>query len=136
MSKGLEALKEIKICNYYEDDECIDDDYLSIGKYISIIEKELKEYEEIKTYMQQYEIEDIEELRRVLHNDWVARQKFKTDNANIINAFEIIKEKRVWVAYLSKCDTCEDYNNGIFDFGKENHLTQEEYELLKGVLLC
>lgn len=48
--KGLEALEEIKIVNYYEDDEYADDDYLGIRKEIKIIEKELKALEIIKNH--------------------------------------------------------------------------------------
>lgn len=130
----------------------------TMGNFFSqefnIIEKALKDYQEIKTYMQQYGIEDIEELRRILHNNWVICQKFKIDTADISRALEIIKEKRVDADYFiytcvvddwSYEDYLEEYNStsswficGQHSFGyqgeKQPLLTREEYYLLKEVL--
>ena len=54
-----------------------------------------------------------------------------------LNAFQIIKEKRVDVVYLvSACYDLEDYNDyPPFEISEEDKLTQEEYDLLKEVLL-
>lgn len=147
MSKGLEALDRItgtQNLTMYEQNECL-----------KTIEKELTEHEEIKTYMQQYGIQNIEELRRIIHNNWVICQKFKTDTANVAKALEIIKEKRVDADYFiytcvvddwSYEDYLEEYNStsswficGQRSFGyqgeKQPLLTREEYDLLKEVLL-
>ena len=129
MSKGLEALDKIRVgcLTVWDFEDCTD-----------AIEKELKEYQEIETYMQQYGIENIEEIRRVLHNDWVIRQKFKTDTANVVKALEIIKNKKVaylliWLMerHTKKC-ALRLYNEPC---DEDRKLTQEEYDLLKEVLL-
>lgn len=102
-------------------------------------EKKLKEHEEIKTYMQQYGIENVEELRRVLHNDWVIRQKFKTDTANVSEALEIIQDKSVNVSLLFNTKSHWDYNDHvcraqIYLQSNSKCLTQDEFNLLKEVL--
>lgn len=50
-----------------------------------------------------------------------------------LKALEIIKEKRVNVGLLLRCATVERYNKGICY--EPRHLTKEEYNLLKEVLL-
>ena len=56
-----------------------------------------------------------------------------------LKALEIIKEKRVDFGILPYCLDLETYNNAIVVNGNEwtdyKPLTQEEYELLKEVLL-
>lgn len=94
------------------------------------LEKELTEHEEIKTYMQQYEISDIEELRRVLHNNWVIRQKFKTDTANVSKALEIIKNIGILKPYETSGGQC--WLETMCDATK---ISKETYDLLKEVLL-
>ena len=49
-----------------------------------------------------------------------------------LKALEIIKNKKVNVIILMGCDTIEEYNKHPLTWNK---LTQEEYELLKEVLL-
>ena len=49
-----------------------------------------------------------------------------------VKTLDIIKEKRVNIDYLRSCKSLEDYNNILI---KDWQLTQEEYELLKEVLL-
>lgn len=49
-----------------------------------------------------------------------------------VKTLDIIKEKRVNIDYLRNCKSLEDYNNILI---KDWQLTQEEYDLLKGVLL-
>lgn len=51
-----------------------------------------------------------------------------------LKALEIIKEKRVNVGALLMSSDCETYNDISYS-GEENKLTQEEYDLLKEVLL-
>ena len=50
-----------------------------------------------------------------------------------LKALEIIKEKGVNVGLLSRCANAERYNKGMCY--ESRYLTQEEYELLKEVLL-
>lgn len=144
MNKGLDLIQrqQIEIIDGYPTGNI----YIGITKEeLTELEQELKDYQEIKTYMQQYEIENIEELRCILHNDWVIRQKFKTDTANVAKALEIIKKKKVntrafieiledewtWEQYMDEED---DINTGGHQFSRDR-LTQEEYDLLKEVLL-
>ena len=47
-----------------------------------------------------------------------------------LKALEIIKEKKVNVKWLLNSYSCDDYNNWY-----DIHLTEEEYDLLKEVLL-
>lgn len=82
MSKGLEALKDIK--GKYENDN-------GLQRRLSIIERELK-------------------------------------------ALAIIKDKGVDVGWLMKTQTLSEYNNIVGTVSHEA-LSQEEYELLKEVLL-
>ena len=80
----------------------------------------LMSYETIIQLMHTHKIYNIDELK-------IAFAKLK--------ALEIIKEKRVNVDLLHVCRSLEEYNMEILPFGSTS-LTQEEYELLKGVLLC
>lgn len=50
-----------------------------------------------------------------------------------LKALEIIKEKEIDIAYIKCCDSREHYNV-MCELEKEK-LTQEEYDLLKEVLL-
>ena len=65
---------------------------------------------------------------------YMLEQENLNEYANIIKkelkALEIIKEKRVNVRFLISCKTLKEYNDVISD-----HLTKEEYDLLKEVLL-
>ena len=49
-----------------------------------------------------------------------------------LEALEIIKEKRVCITLLNFCFTLSEYN---FEVSKYRRLTQEEFDLLKEVLL-
>ena len=62
-----------------------------------------------------------------------------------LEALEIIKEKRVYVRYLQLCENLRQYNNFVemnwscrkeAEYHHDEILTQEEYDLLKEVLLC
>ena len=51
-------------------------------------------------------------------------------------AIKIIKKKRVNVDFLLDCKTLEQYNNSCLRYELDREcLTQEEYDLLKEVLL-
>lgn len=52
-----------------------------------------------------------------------------------LKALEIIKEKFVNVTILIGCDSLEEYNKHPLTMRK-GRLTQEEYDLLKEVVLC
>ena len=52
-----------------------------------------------------------------------------------LKALEIIKKKKVFVAYLMKCDSADEYNTALFMVEEQYHLTEEEYNMLKEVLL-
>lgn len=52
-----------------------------------------------------------------------------------LQAFEIIKEKQVNVSALLELDNLEQYNGYCAIVGGCKYLTQEEYDLLKEVLL-
>jgi len=64
------------------------------------------------------------EVLQEVHKDFIDK------NIKKLKALEIIKEKRVNVRFLISCKTLKEYNDVISD-----HLTQEEYDLLKEVLL-
>ena len=125
MNECLEAIKRLKWGLDITQEERIN--------LCECIEKELKEYQEIKSYMQQYGIENIEELRRVLHNNWVICQKFKTDTANVAKALEIIGDiftlKEIVVN--GKEHYCSLYDRRTHS---ETPLTKKEYDLLKEIL--
>ena len=114
MSKGLEALKELKerLCfGYY------------VGEQVDTIEKELKAY---------YELESMhEELAKAYNKlcqekiEWLKQKK----------ALEIIKEKNFDLFYLQDSKDLEMYNDACDHFRNLCYLTQEEYNLLKEVLL-
>ena len=53
--------------------------------------------------------------------------------ATALKALEIIKEKEVNVGLLSRCANAERYNRGMCY--ESRYLTQEEYDILKEVLL-
>lgn len=136
MSKGLEALKEIKnieveIGNNHDSAVKIfelSDDY---DECLCIIEKELKRLEEYDKTEYSALIERHKELL-----------KEKKANEKKLKALEIIKEKRVEVGELCEgCNNLNDYNKGVcLTYPQESDwanymLTKEEYDLLKEVLL-
>ena len=112
MTKGLEALKRIKNDMIYQlqiKGECVvNDDF-------HIIEKELQR-------LMVYDIQQ-EQTEKWLEN---ANKKHK--------AFEIMKNKRVDM-FVIHSNSLQDYNNYIKHHRVNGELTQEEYDLLKEVLL-
>lgn len=121
MSKGLKALKEIKdelCCGCVE--ECCSCPY-SI-KLLSI-EKELKEYEEMKRIKGTTTLDNALEETLINACPNVAKK---------VKALEIIKNKKVDIKYLYyRVDfNLEKYNDNYIET-----LTQEECDLLKEILL-
>ena len=133
MSEGLDALKNHKLvlkalghknCEEWEN--------------LKDIEKELKEYQEIKEIAKRYNWDDITSEIFNIKTDKKYRDLFNSAIVNIqedyhkARAFEIIKVKKVQVATLLLSNTCVGYNFARGLLGED--LTQEEYDLLKEVL--
>lgn len=124
MIKGLEALREICFHLVAHDET----QHKEFDEYISVIEKALKEYEELKSnYKQLGKSYDLicEEL--VKTTDKIACLRKKE-----LKALEIIKENDVDIFALKVSIDLKQYNC------KEDGrcpLTQKEYDLLREVLL-
>lgn len=126
-------------------------DCLYISGALDIIEKELKEYQEIKEIAKRYNWDDITSEIFNVKTDEKYRDLFNSAIVNIqedyrkARALEIVKEKRVdtrafieiledewtWEQYMDEED---DINTGGHQFSRDR-LTKEEYNLLKEVLL-
>ena len=111
MNKGLEALKELRKYGNATVNYC---SYLN--EQCDIVEKELKEKEELEKDLKQV-MSDYQELGSR------CEKEFK--------ALEIIKEKRVDIGWLIRSKNCSKYNLGV---GESQALKKEEYDLLKEVL--
>lgn len=136
MSKGLEAWERIKKgidtnvweCGYWDD--------------IELIEKELKEYEYLDSFFQKikdkYGIDDLDYLEHICRNHERLVKKDK--------ALEIIKNKNVFVwGFIHRKEEIKHFEQ-TYDYYKTHYgyfhsgykfelLTEEEYDLLKEVLL-
>lgn len=110
MSKGLEAFE--RISNHIE----VSFDYSS-DEDLSIIEKELKR---------------LEDLEYAFSSLVKAFNSLSKDNEKELKALEIIREKRVQVGDLLYSPDLESYNKERY---RLYQLTQEEYDLLKEVML-
>lgn len=141
MSKGLEKLKDIKqllSLNQYGGDK----DKQVVNDELYTIEKELKDYYEIKEIAKRYKWDDITSEIFNVETDKKYRDLFDSAIVNIqedyrkARALEIIKNKRVNVGYLIIPATLEEYNELVTGSiaGKDRQLTQAEYDLLKEVL--
>ena len=113
MSKELEALDRLfnSNLNNYE-----------YRKEYDLIETALKVYEKIKLEYSEIKIYHYDLLKE---NERLHNQKAKK-----LKAFEIIKDKRVNADWLLETENVEEYNESLY-----NDLTQEEFDLLKEVLL-
>lgn len=136
MSKELDALERIKKIEIYKEEDYYNpDDERTIGlsgyeyqgsveeeyaNEIEIIETALKDYQELKQI-------NIDRSKQML--DLVSEQ---TKTQNKLKALEIIKKKRVNLEYLKCCETYEQY---CLICSYANEIDQEEYNLLKEVLL-
>lgn len=129
MRKELEALERLKssLKSYcYEFTSSMED--LERGLFekdyeaVKVIETALKDYETLKL-----KDEEIKEYKSYSHEQFVQERKQ-------LKALEIIKEKQVNVLMIKlTCKTVEEYNHLIQP--KWRTLTQEEFDLLKEVLL-
>ena len=123
MSKGLEALERMKhhcaVSQEYF--------YEHFGEDLDIVETELKRYSKIEELCGPtiFDKDCINEIIEKTVDECLI-------NENKLKALEIIKDKIVLIDVLFDTDTLEDYN----DFkSKQEQLTQEEYDLLKEILL-
>ena len=153
MSKGLDALEFVKTMPHENGGE--------VGIYATdkwaTIEKELKDKEKYEDFVQEIcryigldnlfpydNLEEIEkEIKTIADNShWFA---VKQDQKKL-KALDIIKEKKVEVGELLENDTFVDYNETVFytypdkrsdkEYNPYTYiLTQEEFDLLKEVLL-
>lgn len=128
MTKELEALERLYCSGR------LDLDYVLNGKQnqdYKIVETALKRLEEHDKLFKKYKIDDnwLEACLYVIKNNFPMNTKTKL---NKFKAFEIIKKKRVDVCWIieMKNKTLKDYNGThVYE------LTQEEFDLLKEVLL-
>lgn len=135
MNKGLEALKRIKMLEISCDRESYD--LRPITKThkedLSTIEKELKEKAKFDAFMKRYNIDSVEELD-TFFNEHLNNDIDKCSKCKELKALEIIKEKGIILQFIKETYTVEQYNAGVFGT-LVKPLTQEEYTLLKEVLL-
>ena len=110
MNKGLEALNTLR--NGLVDERVVCITCKTFDKCLNIIESELKDYEKKTKLAKEYK--DVNNV------------------AKRLKAFEIINKKNVCIHDLKKSKTLKEYN-GCREWKEE--LTQEEYDLLKEVLL-
>lgn len=90
-----------------------------------------------KDFFKDYEENKDEDLCKDVYEMIDCLEEIKEDllkKEKLEKAFEIIKNKGVFVAYLMRCDSLEDYNSSIFNFKSEHPLKQEEFNLLREVL--
>ena len=92
-------------------------------------------------------IKGLEAFNRILGNDYFnviissrinGKRQYANDVAIVqkeLKALEIIKKKDIHKTMLSLTQSADEYNHFIDDVSEEMQLTQEEYDLLKEVLL-
>lgn len=131
MSKGLEALKNIE--KEIQDYEGFDENtyhQMDRTRFI-VIETELNEKINIENRLDyifsKHHIRSFTELEERLGDCKIASQ----DDIKL-KALEIIRKKGVNLFKLKMCDSVEEYNKLC---NSASPLTQEEYDLLKEVLL-
>lgn len=130
MSKGLESFIKLKALLMISTKE---GKLTSVLDLLNDVEKELKEYEEMKT------IKGTTTFDKAIEDTLI---NACPNAAKKLKALEIIKKKRVNIKPLKRCINLGDsyiaYNKMIkqecWDYD-DRQLTQEEYVLLKEVLL-
>ena len=136
MSKKLTPLKALKLLFElaYGREPSIED------KGYAIIENELKEYEKLKKEVNEISDFGLKAYREELEKQINSNKKYRTTNKRLrvknqklYEILGIIKEKRVDVQLLKDSKNLNDYNWCVHT--KDRALTQEEYDLLKEVLL-
>lgn len=137
MNKGLEALERVKKFSVLLDSEkdIVKDLVEIIPNTLNAIEKELKVLEEHEEILSDYNLTLANFREACLFYAWLKSEKLNFDNgAKKLKALEIIKEKNVNAYGIKHSKDVYDYNLTYASNGKEQ-LTQEEYDLLKEVLL-
>lgn len=136
MSKGLDALKELKETCETHMGRMV---YILQEDRFEILEKALKEYELLKEHANKYEANNLDEMMRLIHNGWVYERKENKKE----RALEILRTKRVQLDTLFSILNCHKEKENSVQLSlynscvglSERKLTQEEYDFLKEVLL-
>ena len=132
MSKELEAWQDIKL-GYICGQGAINEFALRENERekFKIIETSLKRLEEHDKIFKKYDIKDIwlEPALFVIKNHFPMNTKIQLKK---LKALEIIRIKEIDIAFFKDCPNIEEYNNWCLD---KAVLTQEEYDLLKEILL-
>lgn len=125
--KSLEALERLKMFPIYQETKRMPQQFRdkeSVNNDLSIIEKELKRLAKIDCLFEEIGIDE---------NDLCVWFELQKQDGKELKALEITKEKLVNLFHLAYTDTKEAYNDLVSEHYRE--LTQEEYDLLKEVLL-
>ena len=136
----LQALKKIKQAKYFVDfelDAKVSEDY---KKELDIIETALKRYSTIEQHLIKRGFDNLEDFIKQLDEYVEISEKehkelmiLKSQSCqNKLKALEIVKEKNVSICWLKDCKDRAEYND-LAD--KQEQLAQEEFDLLKEVLL-
>ena len=137
MNKGLEALEKVKNKEILVDIEMTNTFYNEcedLHNSFDILEKSLKRLEEHDEIFKKYDIKDIwlEPALYVIKNHFPMNTETQLKK---LKALDIIKEKEVNVSAFLELDDLKQYNDYCDMVCGCKHLTQEEYDLLKEVLL-
>ena len=136
MSKGLEELKELKQSCETHMGRLV---YILQEDRFETLEKELKEYQEIREIAKRYNWDDITSEIFNVETDKKYHDLFNSAIVNIqedyrkARAFDIINNNHLIEGFISSlCETknYDDYKNTYI-----TNLTEEEYNLLRDVLL-
>lgn len=103
-----------------------------LNKRLDIIETALKVLEQLQIIIGAKKIEDLPKVALETENACYSNSHILKKAENKLKALEIIKEKEVNVFIFLHSGDLETYNDIVEDNRK---LTQEEYDLLKEVLL-
>lgn len=123
MNKGLEMLERHKksIEDLFDNGTILSELHYVFMNELDIVEKEFKESENYKL------------MYRLEHEK---NQQLTQANLKMSKALEIIKNKQIDVLYVAMHhNNLEEYNKHVAFVHNEWCLTQEEYDLLKEVLL-
>lgn len=161
MNKSLEALNEminkfveILLETKCEEPTAVNITYLAnslrmaFHNELNIIETTLKDYDELTSkpvILYGRTNGQTKALIDMISKNYKAIKITNLDDQNELKALEIIKKKRVDVAWLYLCfgfvedstneEECDYYNDGYTAYRNSQSLTYEEFNLLKKVLL-
>lgn len=139
MTKGLEELKRLAYenaccrCQYHKDGECRNDKGECVWK---TIEKELKDYSEIKEIAKHYHWDDFVKDTHMVDTDEKYLRLFNAAIPGIqadyrkARAFEIIVKHNVALSSLLQMEDASEYNTA-WSVDEKNEITQDEFDLLK-----